>query len=188
MAATAPQLPTICDSTPVITPGASIGNLILGMNLQDAMKLLPDAERTQHTGTYQGVAWSLVGQPGVLLVAKDGLLAAISLNRGGVVHPTLDRCATPEGIGLEKFRAAVERAYGPADGVTFFNHTDYLVYNSRGIFFRALKSTDPHDNGQEFVAEVAVFAPGSFCDEQAAIQTIPNVVSVTCADFSPPLK
>jgi len=124
----------------------------------------------------------------VLLLAKDGLLAGISLNRGGVVHPILDRCSTPEGIGLEKFRAAVERAYGPADGVTFFNHTDYLVYNGRGIFFRALKSTDPRDNGQEFVAEVTVFPPGSFCDEQAAIQTIPNVVSVTCADFNPPLK
>ena len=186
-AVAAPQLPAICETTSVITPGASIGSLRLGMNLQDAVTLLPSTETGRHTAMFQGVSWTLLVQNAVSLIAKDGLLVGISMNRGGVVHPTLDRCSTPEGIGLEKFRSAVEQAYGRPEGATFFDQTNYLVYNSRGIFFRLVKSTDPHDNGQEFVADVSVFNPGGFCDLGAAIQAM-NMRSISCADFNPPLK
>jgi len=110
----------------------------------------------------------------------------INMDRGAT-HSVLTHCRTPEGVGLEMFRSGVEKAYGPADGVTFFNRTDFLIYNSRGLELRLVTSTDPADKGQEFVAEIAVFAPGSFCDLMAAGKAL-GFSAITCNDFSPPLK
>jgi len=82
-----PVLPTICDSTPTIIPGAAIGGLLLGMSFGDAQKLLPmvaPSDTSQSSGTYQGETWSLRGQPGVGIIAKEGRLVKINLARGGV--------------------------------------------------------------------------------------------------------
>ena len=157
---------TLCDATPLIAPGVSLGSLSIGMQAGEARHIL------DVPGTLVNVTQDRQGQDHVLFlrgpstgwlyVARNGSVVMLVLIDDGSF--TQRTCATAEGIHLGSTLDEVQAAYGPPPRVfQAASGGSFWIYDPRGIAFDVRPYLGP-----PAVRLIEVFRPGEYCQVTGA--------------------
>lgn len=152
---------SLCDATPLIAPGLSLGSLSIGMQAVAARQLL------DVPGALVDVSQDRLGQDHVLFfrgpstgwmyVARNGTVVMLVLMDDG--SSMQKACSTAEGLHLGSTPEEVQAAYGPPPRVfQTASGGRFWIYDQRGIAFDVRPL-----HGDTAVRLIEVFRAGEYC-------------------------
>lgn len=177
-----------CATSPVVTPGVGIGDVRLGVPVEQDIQVLgapSDMRRVDDTGAWwtvrqhtrltqdaQASGWLVVDyrsgpNGGIGLLSRDGVVVKIELSG---LNASLAGCATVDGVHIG----------GPVDELknwgqpTMVFHT-LLVYNDLGVFATPYHTSRP-GFPDPVIIQLGVFLPGQWC----------QVTALNPKSFTPP--